>query len=130
MTIPKAELKVAVVKATTAAMVRRNLGDMYGSVTYCINSSICLHWITQDDCLLQNGVRNAVVEIRRFSDTNDWFHITYKKNVTDLRPKLTLVAEIGPGLPCQIGQLGMTLTCYKMPLMLLRLHSQKKRSSL
>jgi hypothetical protein len=63
MTIPKAELKVAVAEATTAAMVRRNLGDRYGGVTYCINSTICLHWITQDNCLLQNGVRNNVMEI-------------------------------------------------------------------
>jgi hypothetical protein len=124
MTIPKAELKVAVAEATTAATVRRNLGDRYGGATYSINSTICLHWITQDDCLLQNGVRNAVVQIRRFSDTKDWLHITYDKNVTDLGPKLTLVAEIGLGLPCQIGQLGMTLPCYKMPLMLMRLHSQ------
>jgi hypothetical protein len=43
MTIPKAELKAVVASATTAAMVRRNLGDRYGSATFCTDSTICLY---------------------------------------------------------------------------------------
>jgi hypothetical protein len=97
MTIPKAELKAAVAGATTAAMVRRNLGDRYGGDTFCTDSTICLYWITQDDRPLQTGVRNAVSEIRRFSDTKDWFHITTEKNVADLGTRPALVAEIAPG---------------------------------
>ncbi len=65
-------------------MVRRNLVDRYGSATFCTYSTICLYWITQDDRPLQMGVRNSVMEIRRFSDTKDSFHITTEKNVADL----------------------------------------------
>ena len=42
MTIPKAELKAAVADATTAAMVRRNLGGRYGGATFCTDFKICL----------------------------------------------------------------------------------------
>jgi hypothetical protein len=66
-------------------MVRRNLGDRYGGATFCTYSTICLYWITQDRPL-QTGVRNTVMEIRRFSDTKDSFHITTEKNVADLGP--------------------------------------------
>jgi hypothetical protein len=79
MTIPKAELKAPVTGGTTATMVRRDLGDRYGGATFCADSTICLYWITQDDRPLQTGVRNAVTEIRRFSDTKDWFHITLRR---------------------------------------------------
>jgi hypothetical protein len=116
MTIPKAELKAAVAGATTAAMVRRNLGDRYGGATYCTDSTICLYWITQDDRPLQTGVRNAVTEIRRFSDVNDWFHITTEKNVADLGTRSALVAEIGPGSTWQIGQPWMAMPKHKMPI--------------
>jgi len=117
MTIPKAELKAAVAGATTAAMVKRNLGDRYGGATYCTDSTICLYWITQDDRPLQTGVRNAVTEIRRFSDTKDWFHITTDKNVADLGTRPALVAEIGPGSTWQIGQPWMNMPKHKMPIM-------------
>jgi hypothetical protein len=117
MTIPKAELKAAVAGATTAAMVQRNLGDRYGGATFCTDSTICLYWITQDDRPLQTGVRNAVTEIRRFSDTKDWFHITTEKNVADLGTRPALVAEIAPGSAWQIGQPWMAMPRDKMPLM-------------
>ncbi len=117
MTIPKAELKAAVAGATTAAMVRQNLGDRYGGATFCTDSTICLYRITQDDRPLQTGVRNAVTEIRRLSDTKDWFHITTEKNVADLGTRPALVAEIVPGSAWQISQPWMAMPRDKMPLM-------------
>jgi hypothetical protein len=72
-TIPKAELKAAVAGAVTASMVKRNLADQYTRSTFVTDSTICLYWVTQDDRPLQVGVRNAIAEVRRFSDTKDWF---------------------------------------------------------
>jgi hypothetical protein len=116
MTIPKAELKAAVAGAVTANMVKRNLADQYTRSTFVTDSTICLYWVTQDDRPLQVGVRNAVSEIRRFSDTKDWFHTTTEKNVADLGTRPAQVEEIGPGSSWQEGQPWMWLPREQMPI--------------
>ena len=116
MTIPKAELKSAVAAATTASVVQRNFGDRCCGVTFVTDSTICLYWITQDDRPLQVGVRNAVCEIRRFSDVGDWFHVTTEKNVADLGTRPASVAEIVPGSAWQVGQPWMWLSRGEMPI--------------
>ena len=116
MTIPKAELKSAVAAATTANVVQRNFGDRCSGVTFVTDSTICLYWITQDDRPLQVGVRNAVCEIRRFSDAGDWFHITTEKNVADLGTRPASVAEIMPGTAWHVGQPWMWLPRAEMPI--------------
>ena len=116
MTIPKAELKAAVAGAVTASMVKRNLADQYTRSTFVTDSTICLYWVTQDDRPLQVGVRNAVAEVRRFSDSKDWFHITTEKNVADLGTRPAQVEEIGPGSGWQEGQPWMWLPRDEMPM--------------
>jgi len=116
MTIPKAELKSAVAGATTASVVQRNFGDRCSGVTFVTDSTICLYWITQDDRPLQVGVRNAVCEIRRFSDVGDWFHITTEKNVADLGTRPASVEEIAPGSAWHEGQPWMWLPRAEMPI--------------
>ena len=65
LTVPRAELKSAVMGAISAQTVKRNLGDCLGDVMYVTDSAISLHWIHQDDWPLQVAVRNAVIEVRR-----------------------------------------------------------------
>jgi hypothetical protein len=116
LTIPKAELKAAVAGAVTASVVKRNLGDKFSGATYCTDSTVALYWISNDDRPLQVGVRNAVCEIRRFSDPHDWYHITTDLNVADLGTRAAEVSEIMPGTAWQSGQDWMHLPRDQQPL--------------
>ena len=115
LTIPKAEMKSAVTAAVLANVVRNNLGDRCKSTIYVTDSTICLFWITQDDRPLQLGVRNAVLEIRRFSDPADWFHIDTDMNVADLGTRPATVQQLAAGSEWQSGQGWMRLPKDQLP---------------
>jgi len=48
-TIPRAELKGAVMGAVLGHIVKTNLGSQHKSTTYITDSTICLYWIHQDE---------------------------------------------------------------------------------
>ena len=116
LTIPKAELKSAVTATVLAHVVRTNLGEKYGGSVYITDSTICLYWITQDDRPLQVGVRNAVSEIRRFSDHQDWHHVATELNVADLGTREATAADLMAGAGWQEGQPWMQLPRQEMPI--------------
>ena len=116
LTIPKAEMKSAVTAAVLANVVKKNLGERCKSAIYVTDSTICLFWITQDDRPLQLGVRNAVLEIRRFSNPEDWFHIDTDKNVADLGTRTATVDQLLPGSEWQSGQRWMRLPRDQLPI--------------
>ena len=116
LTIPKAELKSAVAAAVLAHVVKTNLGNKCNRVVYVTDSTICLFWITQDDRPLQLGVRNAVLEIRRFSEPADWYHIDTSLNVADLGTREATVQQVARGSDWQIGQGWMRLPKERMPI--------------
>ena len=93
-TIPRAEMKAAVLGAVTSQVVKKNLGDRLGDVLYVTNSTICLHWIHQDDRPLQVAVRNAVIEVRRFSEVDEWVHVESHLNVADMATRPAVTADI------------------------------------
>jgi hypothetical protein len=133
LTIPKAELKAAVAGAVSASVVKRNLGDKFSGAFFCTDSTVALYWISQDDRPLQVGVRNAVCEIRRFSEPSDWFHITTDKNVADLGTRRAQVNDLHLGTHWQIGQPWMCLPRSEMPIstvLLLKFPSLLKRRGL
>ena len=71
LTIPRAELKCAVIGAVSTQVIKKNLGANLGEVIYITDSTICLQWINQDDRPLQTAVPNAVIEVRRFLEVHD-----------------------------------------------------------
>ena len=115
LTIPKAELKSAVAAAVLANVVKANLGERCKGTTYVTDSTICLFWITQDDRPLQLGVRNAVLEIRRFTRPSDWFHIPTDHNVADLGTRSATVDQVAHGSAWQTGQDWMRLPREQLP---------------
>lgn len=115
LTIPKAELKAAVAAATLGNVARANLGDRYAGTIHVTDSTVCLFWITQDDRPLQLGVRNAVNEIRRLSDVNDWYHVDTDLNVADLGTRHADVSDLASGSAWQCGQPWMRLPRAVMP---------------
>lgn len=116
LTIPRAEMRSAVMGAVSSQVVKRNLGSRLGEVIMITDSTICLHWIHQDDRPLQVAVRNAVIEIRRFSKVEEWLHVDSGDNIADLATRTATVSEVASGSAWQNGYSWMTQPKEKMPL--------------
>ena len=114
--IPKGELKGAVLAAVLFHVTKRNCGDRFEDVLFVTDSTICLYWIQQDYRPLKATVRNSVIEIRRFTSPDQWFHLDGKLNIADLGTRPAEVSEIMPGTPWQDGPAWMKLDRDLMPL--------------
>ena len=97
VTVPRAELKGAVLAATMSHVSKRSLGRYVKSITFVTDSTICLFWLHQDYRPLQVAVRNSVIEIRRFSLPEQWFHVETHNNIADLGTRPASVEELKPG---------------------------------
>ena len=106
-TVPRAELKGAVLVATMMHTAVRNMKKYVKSVTFVTDSAICLHWLNQDYRPLQVAVRNSVIEIRRLSLPERWFHVETFNNIADLGTRPASVEEITSGSDWQIGKVWM-----------------------
>ena len=84
LTIPRAEMRSAIMGAVSSQVIKGNLGDCLGQVIFVTDFTICLHWINQDDRPLQVAVRNVVIEVHHFSQVSDWYHVDGHLNIADL----------------------------------------------
>ena len=116
-TVPRGELRSAVLGATLAHLVRRVLGARWSRTIFVTDSQIVLFWMNQDSRPLLTAVRNAVIEIRRLSEISDWRHIDSKNNPADIGTRDAAVSDIGPNSEWQLGKWWMTLPENEMPLM-------------
>lgn len=116
LTIPKAELRAAVLAVHLAQTVKYNLLEQYKDAIYVTDSSIVLFWINTDSRPLNVTVRNAVVEIRRFSSQQHWFHIDTNDNIADLGTRNAEVEEIDENTAWQLGKPWMKVTRDLMPI--------------
>ena len=116
LTVPRAELKGAVLAATLGFHVERNGGDRVKNITFTTDSSICLYWMTLDQRPLQTGVRNAVLEIRRLTNVKDWYHIPTSLNVADLGTRSHQEVDMSPTSDWVSGKPWMGLELSAMPL--------------
>ena len=103
VSIPRAELKAAVMAAAMSHVVKKSLGDQVERTIFVTDSTIVLYWITQDYRPLHVSVRNSVIQIRRFSLPEQWFHIDGIRNIADLGTRTASIDEIMPGSPWQEG---------------------------
>ena len=97
-------------------MIKKNLGANLGEVIYITDSTICLQWINQDDRPLQTAVRNAVIEVRRFSEVHDWLHVESHNNIADLATRKATVEDLAFGSAWQDGHSWMRQPRAEMPL--------------
>ena len=107
--VPRAELKAAVLAASLFHIVKRNTLDQFKKVFFVSDSTITLYWISQDYRPLQITVRNSVIEIRRLSLPDQWFHISTDMNIADLGTRPASVEEISPGSEWIVGKPWMSL---------------------
>ena len=115
-TIPRAELRAAVLGASLAHIVRQSLGDQVKKILYITDSTVVLFWLHQDQRPLQTAVRNAVIEVRRLSDLANWFHVASGDNIADFGTRHAEVADMGPTSEWVTGKPWMRLAVDKMPL--------------
>lgn len=114
-TIPKGELRAAVLATHLAHTAKFNLGSQFKSAMYITDSSITLFWINLDTRPLNVTVRNCVVDIRRFSSPSQWYHIESALNIADIGTRHAEVNETGPQSNWQNGMPWMSLEREKMP---------------
>ena len=132
LTIPRAELKAAVIGAVCSKMLRDCLGDRLGETIYVTDSVISLCWMNQYDKQLMTAVRNGVIEIKRFSSTSDWYHVDGAINIADLATRDATIAEVDHGTPWQEGYDWMRLPRADMPIRsyeLAKLTMEQKRQA-
>ena len=115
-TIPRAELRAAVLGATLAHVVKRCLGDQVVKTTYVTDSTVVLFWIHADQRPLQTAVRNGVIEIRRLSSLADWRHVASADNIADVGTRHVEVSEITESSAWVKGHPWMSLPSEQMPL--------------
>ena len=84
MSQPRAELYAALVNTHSSEVVKR---AFYLHHTYTVmftDSQIALHWICNENKTLKQWVRNRVIEIRRYSEIQDWRYVQSDDMVADI----------------------------------------------
>ena len=115
-TIPKAELRAATMAAGLGHMAKVNMGHKYSSSIFVSDSTVALFWIGSDSRPLKTMVRNSVIEIRRFSDPDDWFHIESALNPADLGTRPATLDQVDFTSEWQTGMSWMKANYEDMPL--------------
>ena len=115
-TVPKGELRAAVMGASLGHVVKQNIPGRIKRVVYVTDSTIVLFWINQDSRPLQTGVRNSSLEVRRLTDLNDWRHVESAGNVADIGTRPADPGSIGGRSEWAEGKPWMTLPWDEMPL--------------
>ena len=132
LTIPRAEMKGAVIASALAFNVKHDTGDRLGQVIYVTDSSICLYWLTQDQRPLQTGVRNAVLEVRRLTEVESWYHVSSADNVADIGTRSETPVDMGPDSHWISGKPWMSSSFDQMPLRSIEqitLNSEQKKQA-
>ena len=116
LTIPKAELRAAVLASHLAHGVKFALSTQLQRVIYIVDSSIVLFWLSSDERPLEVLVRNCVIDIRRFSSPSQWYHVESCNNIADLGTRDAAVDELHPDGEWQNGKPWMSLPFDQMPI--------------
>ncbi|XP_066917749.1 uncharacterized protein [Clytia hemisphaerica] len=83
-TQPRAELEAAVLNTHTSEVVKRALKSKHNGSIKLTDSTIVLHWISNDEISLKPFVRNRIIEIIRHTTHEDWQHIDTNNMLADI----------------------------------------------
>ena len=110
LTIPRAELRACLLGACLGEIVMRAYGDKIKRRVYVTDSTVAMSWINTDDRPLQVGVRNAVIQICRFTKAEEWRHVPSELNPADIATRgCDNIQELGQESVWQKGHRWMTL---------------------
>ena len=83
-TQPRAELEAALLNSHTGEIIKRSLKSNYDGSLKLTDSTIVLHWISNDEIQLKQYVRNRISDIRRFTSPDDWQYVQSKDMLADI----------------------------------------------
>ena len=84
MSLPRAELLAALINTYTGEIVKRSLQQYHCSALKLTDNQVALYWIDSHDKLLKQWVRNRVIEIRRFTQKQQWYYIHTSNMIADI----------------------------------------------
>ena len=84
MSLPRAELTAALTNTFTGEVVRRSFKGYHQGFIKFTDNQACLYWITNNQIPLKEWVRNRVIEIQRFSTTDQWHYIQSEDMIADI----------------------------------------------
>ena len=114
---PRAELIAAVLNTHTGEVIRKSFGSRFKSHVKLSDSQIVLHWLRNEDKPLKQWVRNRIIDIRRFTDPTDWYHVRSENMIADLGTRRgTTLKDIDPTSTWINGYEWMKFSVKDMPL--------------
>ena len=116
LTVPRAELRAAVMGASLTHVIKSSLGNRVTDSIFVTDSTVSLYWLNQDERPLCIGVRNSVIEVRRLSVLTQWYHVDTSQNIADLGTRPATVAEISSDSDWQNGKNWMRGEYSDMPI--------------
>lgn len=81
---PRAELQAVLLNARTGEVVKRAFQHRHQKFVKLTDSQIVLHWISNNDKVLKQWVRNRVIEIQRLTKIEDWKYINTSHMLADI----------------------------------------------
>ena len=81
---PRGELYAALINSHTGETVRRSISKWHKSSIKLTDSQIVLHWIDNEEKPLKQWVRNRVVDIKRFTEKQQWYFVDTENMIADI----------------------------------------------
>ena len=108
LTIPRAEMTACAMGCVLGHLVKINFEDYVTRLVYVTDSMVAMYWMHCDSRPLQTGVRNLVIEVRRFCDVSSWNHVESSENIADILTRPESFPDVGPGSEWQDGKIWMS----------------------
>ncbi|XP_057310088.1 uncharacterized protein LOC130648085 [Hydractinia symbiolongicarpus] len=84
MNLPRAELLAATLNVHTGEVVKRSFQQLHKKHYKFTDSQITLYWIHSDQKPFKQWVKNRVIEIRRFTQPQDWKFVQSENMIADI----------------------------------------------
>ena len=94
--LPRSELSAAVLSTHTGEVVRKSFKQNHKTHKFT-DWEIVLYWICNENRPMKDGwVRNRIIEIRRFTEPNDWKYINTVNMMADIGTRPSTLTSIQP----------------------------------
>ena len=87
-------LNAALFNTHTGEVVRRAFGQHPTNAFKFTDSQIVLHWISNENCPLKQWVRSRMIEIKRFTNPDQWRYTHTSNMIADLRTRRGTTLEV------------------------------------
>ena len=132
-TQPRAEMVAATLNTHTGEVVRRSLSKFHKSCVKLTDSKIVLFWINNRKIPLGQWVRSRVKEVYRFTNPDDWKHVSSSDMIADIGTRRgAKIEDVSADSPWQKGFPWMSKEVHEFPAMSyaeVKLSDEEKRNA-